>query len=239
MLNVLVVLSIAAVASAEVEPAWLDDLPQVEDKSVVTQVNPAYRYAQNGTHLFLSVRYCKTLQGSGSSFVQNAQVVLTERALTFAAYGTDRRNRRIRYFLRIEFFDLVIKHSLHYSMQSNGKMNVMIRKQELRKWPRIYADKRLEEHVNNKEVWVGVQKQLDRAIYHLPYAEQSRLTCEVHAQNTKLKMKLLYCSTSDSCKEEHCLSCDNFTKADHKAFACVKDERRVHVQSKTPSDGEL
>eukprot|EP00747_Dinoflagellata_sp_TGD_P168659 gnl/TRDRNA2_/TRDRNA2_195594_c0_seq1.p1 gnl/TRDRNA2_/TRDRNA2_195594_c0~~gnl/TRDRNA2_/TRDRNA2_195594_c0_seq1.p1 ORF type:complete len:317 (+),score=73.92 gnl/TRDRNA2_/TRDRNA2_195594_c0_seq1:43-951(+) len=183
------------------------------------QVSPAFQWAQNDTCIFLSIKFTVRWNAPGALEVTDAVVNISDASFYFQANGKHSNNKYI-YKLNLDMFDHIVEGPSYWSLASVGKLSATIRKRAARRWPRLLADRRSKDKINNMHVWLEMQQKLDPILSGMNVAAHSPLTCKLSSPKT-----MLYCSSADNCKKkDDCRSCIGFTKADPKRHICVKDE---------------
>lgn len=118
----------------------LDNLTRALDRNYgkVVDVVPASQWAQNTTHVFLTVKFAQRWNAPGALEVANKTVDISGCCLNFTAYGEHSFIRR-RYQLSLEFFRSVRKDTSSSNSASVGRMSVTLAKATPANWPRLLA----------------------------------------------------------------------------------------------------
>lgn len=119
----------------------LDDLIRVLDRNYgkAAEVSPAAQWAQNSTHIFLSVKFAQRWNAPGSLEVENETLLISNCCFNFTAFGEHSFIKR-RYHLSWELLQPLLPESSTWSLASVGRMAVTIAKKKAANWPRLHRD---------------------------------------------------------------------------------------------------
>lgn len=145
--------------AVQAEKNSLDDLIRALDRNYgrASEVSPAVQWAQNSTHVFLSVKFAQRWNAPGALEVENETVSITSCCFNFTAFGEHSMIRR-RYHLSWEFFKPMLPDSSSWSRASAGRMTVFLAKAKAASWPRLLsstAPKNLGIWRDMKEKWAA------------------------------------------------------------------------------------
>jgi len=129
----------------------LDDLIRSLDRNYgkAVDVTPAMQWAQNSTHVFLSVKFCTRWNAPGALEVENETVTFSDCCFNFTAFGEHSFIRR-RYHLSFELFRPANVASSSWFLAAAGRMTVMIAKASPANWPRLFHT---ESQPKNLGIW--------------------------------------------------------------------------------------
>lgn len=134
-----------------VERNRLDDLIRSLDRNYgkAVDVSPAMQWAQNSTHVFLSVKFAQRWNAPGALEVENETVTFSGCCFNFTAFGEHSFIRR-RYHLSFELFRATTPAASSWFLAAAGRMTVMIAKASPANWPRLF---RAEAQPKNLGIW--------------------------------------------------------------------------------------
>lgn len=117
----------------------LDDLIRVLDRNYgkASEVSPASQWAQNSTHVFLSVKFAQRWNAPGALEVENETVDITGCCFNFTAFGEHSFIVR-RYHLSWELLRPVLPEASTWYLASAGRMAVTFAKKQAENWPRLH-----------------------------------------------------------------------------------------------------
>jgi len=129
----------------------LDDLIRSLDRNYgkAVDVSPAMQWAQNSTHIFLSVKFAQRWNAPGALEVENETVTFSDCCFNFTAFGEHSFIRR-RYHLSFMLFRPASPAASSWFLAAAGRMTVMIAKASPSNWPRLFHS---ENQPKNLGIW--------------------------------------------------------------------------------------
>eukprot|EP00397_Hematodinium_sp_SG-2012_P027640 GEMP01029055.1.p1 GENE.GEMP01029055.1~~GEMP01029055.1.p1 ORF type:complete len:684 (+),score=163.89 GEMP01029055.1:148-2199(+) len=125
---------------------------------VAQEVSPAFMWAQNNTHIFLTIKYSARWNAPGALEVKNPTLVCEGNKVTFTASSTHSK-KLYAYKLNLNTFDALRSSGCKFSAASVGKGYILLQKLRTEgEWPRLLASK---VRPGNMHLWVDRQHQLD------------------------------------------------------------------------------
>jgi len=117
----------------------LDDLIRVLDRNYgkAAEVSPASQWAQNSTHVFLSVKFAQRWNAPGALEVENETVDITSCCFNFTAFGEHSFIVR-RYHLSWELLRTVVPKASSWHLASAGRVSITFAKKHAENWPRLH-----------------------------------------------------------------------------------------------------
>jgi len=145
----------------------LDDLIRVLDKNYgkASDVNPAMQWAQNSTHVFIAVKFCKRWNAPGALEVENETVSFSACCFNFTAFGEHSFIRR-RYHLSFELFRPIVAAASSWFLASAGRVTVLIAKGSPANWPRLFRG--ADSQPKNLGVWLDMRDKWKADLEKLP-----------------------------------------------------------------------
>jgi len=118
----------------------LDNLTRALDRNYgkTVDVVPASQWAQNTTHVFLTMKFAQRWNAPGALEVVNETVDISGCCFNFTAYGEHSFIKR-RYQMSLEFFRSILPVASFRSAASVGRMSVTLAKATPANWPRLLA----------------------------------------------------------------------------------------------------
>merc|ERR1719272_1557409 len=147
----------------------LDDLIRALDRNYgkAVDVSPAMQWAQNSTHLFIAIKFCKRWNAPGALEVKNETVDFSSCCFNFTAFGEHSMILR-RYQLSLELFRKVDASASSWFFASAGRVTVIIAKTAPANWPRLLLT---ESKTQNLGIWLDMRDKWKEDIEKLPPLE--------------------------------------------------------------------
>lgn len=161
------------------------------------QVTPVYRWAQNSTSIFLTIKYSVKWDAPGAVNVKDPKVTMTDGLFSFRATGEHSGNR-YEYMLDIDLFDQIIDAESSWSAASVGRFTAVLAKKRSRKWPRLLLDKK---NKGTGRLDLTRQEEVDKE------SGSSGFVVVSQSERTCFKIGKIYCPKKDVCLSD----CTNST----------------------------
>merc|ERR1719379_1830351 len=148
----------------------LDDLVRILDRNYGTahDVSPAIQWAQNSTHVFITVKFCTRWNAPGALEVENETVSFSSCCFNFTAFGEHSFIRR-RYHLSFQLFQSIIGEASSWFHASAGRVTVTIAKAKPGNWPRLFATG--QEQPKNLGIWRDMKEKWAAELEKIPVAK--------------------------------------------------------------------
>ncbi|CAD7928541.1 unnamed protein product [Amoebophrya sp. A25] len=178
--------------------------PKYHEKQKVT---PVYRWAQNSTHVFVTIKYSVKWDAPGAVNVKDPQVVFDDNVFRFTASGEHSGNK-YEYSLDLDCFDAIDEAGSTWSAASVGRFTAVLAKRRMRRWPRLLLDKKKK---GTGRPDLGRQEELDKEDSPASVVMQSEKSCAVSEK--------IYCPHSDKCMG-NCTTCAEWNIQSHGGNFC-------------------
>lgn len=157
----------------------LNDLKNyLESNLPVSEIHPAYQWAQSEDEIFLSVKFAHKMDTPGTLNVEAQNVTLTDDSLYLFA-----SNGRKNFVLSIVFLRDIDPDSATWSMASVGRMSITIKKKTPNsKWARLHKDR--SKKVPNQHFWWDKHESFAKALEKLPELHKSDKDLTVEGTST-------------------------------------------------------
>lgn len=151
------------------EREHLDDLVRVLDRNYgkAVDVSPAMQWAQNSTHIFIAIKFCKRWNAPGALEVKNETVDFSSCCFNFTAFGEHSMILR-RYHLSLELFRKVDASASSWFFAAAGRVTVTIAKTAPANWPRLLLT---ESKTQNLGIWRDMRDKWKEDTEKLPPLE--------------------------------------------------------------------
>lgn len=163
------------------------------------QVIPVFRWAQNDTSIFLTIKYSVKWDAPGAVNVKDPTVTMTDSMFSFKAFGEHSGNK-YEYTLDLDCFDYIDEKESSWSSASVGRFTAIIAKKRSRKWPRLLLDKKKK---GTGRLDLTRQEEMDKN-------QMNGATTVSHSERTCAALKKVYCPSKDNCHED-CSTCTDRT----------------------------
>jgi hypothetical protein len=167
----------------------LDDLIRSLDRNYgrAVDVSPAMQWAQNSTHVFITVKFAQRWNAPGALEVENETVSFTACCFNFTAFGEHSFIRR-RYHLSFELFRPTLAAASSWFLASAGRVTVMIAKATPSNWPRLLAS---EAKPQNLGIWRDMKEKWKADLEKLPVEgdQPKKSTAAIAAAGDKKAVK--------------------------------------------------
>eukprot|EP00392_Amoebophrya_sp_AT5.2_P009240 g9268.t1 len=104
------------------------------------KVIPVFRWAQNDTHIFLTIKYSVKWDAPGAVNVKDPQVVFNDNVFSFTASGEHSGNK-YEYTLDLDCFDAIDEADSTWSSSSVGRFTAILAKRRMRRSPVAHSEK--------------------------------------------------------------------------------------------------
>ncbi|CAE8730159.1 unnamed protein product [Polarella glacialis] len=136
----------------------LDDLLRALDRNYgrAAEVSPAAQWAQNSTHIFLSIKFAQRWNAPGALEVENSTVDFSDCCFNFTAFGEHSFIVR-RYHLSWTFLFPIVPKASSWHAAASGRISVFIAKAEKKEWSSLLQG----QAPKNLGIWLDMQATWD------------------------------------------------------------------------------
>lgn len=165
------------------------------------QVIPVFRWAQNDTSIFLTIKYSVKWDAPGAVNVKDPAVTFNEDGtlFQFKAYGEHSGNK-YEYTLDLDCFDKIMPRESTWSSASVGRFTAILAKRRSRKWPRLLLDKKKK---GTGRLDLTRQEEFDKN-------QMNGATLVSHSERSCAAVDKVYCPSKDNCHTD-CSTCTDRT----------------------------
>jgi len=144
----------------------LDDLTRALDRNYgkAVEVSPAAQWAQNSTHIFVTIKFAQRWNAPGALEVENETVEISDCCFNFTAFGEHSFIVR-RYHLSWHLHAAVLGKASSWHFAAAGRMAVTFVKADAKRWPSLVqgsAPKNLGVWRDMQEKWSSEMDTLEK-----------------------------------------------------------------------------
>jgi hypothetical protein len=151
----------------------LDDLIRALDKKYddTSLISPAFKWAQNSSHVFLQVKFARRWNAPGALEVHNSSTVVSDCCFSFKGFGEHSMIKK-EYKLFLQFLDKVDEAGSTWHMAAAGRLTVTIKKARARKWERLLRSENVAPE--NMGIWIDMQEKWKSELAGLEGGKKSK-----------------------------------------------------------------